>query len=65
MNENRTIPDELLGAAIQSARVELLTAIHAAQEAGLMVSLRTFDGEIIGRRGRQIATIEITVARPI
>jgi hypothetical protein len=62
--DNRTVPDELLTAAIRDATATLNRALAAAYDAGLLVDIDTMGMQAIGRGVPRI-TVTAKVSRPL
>jgi uncharacterized membrane protein YadS len=64
IQEDRSVADELLAAAVRDATAALNRAMHAAAMAGLAVNVDERGIQEFGRRV-PIVQITVTVARPL
>lgn len=62
--DNRTVTDELLGAAVRDAMATLNKALSAAHQAGLLATVDTDEIREVGRQAKLII-VRVTVSRPL
>jgi hypothetical protein len=62
--DNRTVPDELLTAAIRDATARLNHAFSAAYDAGLLVDVDVGGMQEMSRHTPRM-TVRVTVSRPL